>query len=104
MKKLSIITINHLERSDKGGYFKEVTEAKILTDKTTLQETKILNELNEKKRIHKWSIRSTYNFKLKRDCNRFLQELYSNIELFKYSESNKELLKNESIEIIKNIK
>lgn len=98
MKRLTIIKRNYLARGMKGWY-NETSAFEILKDKTDKQIDKCLEEVNKRKREHKWEVAYKYDFKTRAEKERFIKDVPQILEDLKKDSWNKKDIK----EIAKNI-
>lgn len=89
MKNITILVKDELERSSKGGYFKEVTKYVVLENTTELKTKSKLEELNKNARSRYYKIFRQFNLTTKSGMNEFIKFIfvYDNIfELNKYNQ------------------
>lgn len=99
MKRLTIIKRNYLERG-KAGWYNETSEYEVITDKTDKQVEKYLEEINQRKREHKWVIAYKYDFSKKKDKEAFIQAIPKILDNFKKLYSMRDKIKTIAKEII----
>lgn len=75
IKTLYVFYITELERSSKGGWFKEVTTYKAYENITPKKAETILKELNAKKRSRFWKVSESYDFKKKSEMQKYFEHL-----------------------------
>lgn len=98
IKTLYIFSITELERSSKGGWFKEVTIYKAYANLTSKKAETVLKELNVKKRSRFWSEFKKFDLRKKSDMQEYLECLMFLIK--NASLSDKNLYKNIANQII----